>query len=328
MNQTSKQLTLPHKLFSEDCWSVMMCAYNVQYLHVAVLLKFAPTNFASLIPPPLPSSLCVHLSSSLFTFELSPRSSSPIGCVAVRISFVHGHCLSNGASASLFMAEASVPLHGGRIERTALCGPIRLKPLVNLTGQGVSLNLCSPLLMGHAHKVLWLELEGLFASDYNEISAAAAAAKQSTPTSSGPHPHRTACGLVRKGAIYRRQHLAGPAQATTPPEQATVSVSVYPASVAPNECDTDLVLRYYQSRHHLTRIVLAACNYSVEEEEFRGLSDEAKRALEHYHAGSVGAEREAEERSGGGEGQEQYDAFDVLCWMAAAESASASHLSW
>ncbi len=105
------------------------------------------------------SSCCtVAPCSARHLFELTPsHSSAPIGCVTVTIGFANSQCISDSAVLYLLLPKRKCP--GGVYDRPEgerfhfeesdlrvpsdaerLCGPIRIKPLIDVTGKSAQVS--------------------------------------------------------------------------------------------------------------------------------------------------------------------------------------------
>lgn len=116
-----------------------------------------------------------------YTFEVLPYSSmtSPIGSIGIQLKFANAQCLGEEANISLLLPkwdqlslEIDTPakLQGAQSNSEVLLGPVRLKPLVDVSGRSVRLTLTHPRLLATPSPILWLVLEDFFDSDYNEVS--------------------------------------------------------------------------------------------------------------------------------------------------------------
>ena len=113
---------------------------------------------------------CFHSCSSRYSFELSPRAPPsgalplPIGCISVLLSFPSARCLCDEATVSLLLPKRRekgvkgerrpqggseetlrswLQHQGGAREQEdaeLLCGPVQLKPLVDITGCSVQVS--------------------------------------------------------------------------------------------------------------------------------------------------------------------------------------------
>lgn len=105
---------------------------------------------------------------------MEPPEVVPVGCVSVRLTFANTQCIGNEATISL-----SLP-GGMEMENDAdsanstpeqcLCGPIKLKPLADVTEQSLQIFLSHPALLNTRSRVLVLAIDHLFSSDYKEVS--------------------------------------------------------------------------------------------------------------------------------------------------------------
>ena len=136
-----------------------------------------------------------------YTFELVPESAitTPIGCVNVSMTFANRRCINERATVSLLAPKLephpSFAYYGLTWKPyDILCGPVKLKPLINVTGQSLQLSLFHPFLVTRRPHVLWLEFRDFFAAEYNDISVTAdtssSASKRSGWRSGGPFQHR------------------------------------------------------------------------------------------------------------------------------------------
>ena len=134
-------------------------------------------------------------------FELVPDSAitTPIGCVSIGMTFSNRRCISEQATASLLVPKLEPPpsfTFQGLNWRPydILCGPVKLKPLIDVTDQSLQFSLFHPFLVTRRPHILWLEIKDFFAAEYNDISVttdtSAAAAKRSGWRSGGPFQHR------------------------------------------------------------------------------------------------------------------------------------------
>ena len=136
-----------------------------------------------------------------YIFELVPESAitTPIGCVSVNMTFANRRCINERATISLLAPKLephpTFTYHGLAWKPyDVLCGPMKLKPLIDVTGQSLQLSLFHPFLVTRRPHVLWLELTDFFAAEYNDISVTAdtssSASKRSGWRSGGPFQHR------------------------------------------------------------------------------------------------------------------------------------------
>ena len=115
------------------------------------------------------------------------------------MTFVNRRCINELATASLLTPklEPLTPLSYHSINwkpYDVLCGPVKLKPLIDVTDQSLQFSLFHPFLVTRRPHALWLEIKDFFAPEYNDISVtadtSAAGAKRSGWRSGGPFQHR------------------------------------------------------------------------------------------------------------------------------------------
>lgn len=103
------------------------------------------------LPPP-PVKKRARESCSEYQFELSlDPSCPPLGCISVRLCLPSARCLSDAAAISLILpSRGTESVQSNRLdsEDLVLCGPIMLKPLVDVTGCTVQVLSIWPLCSG------------------------------------------------------------------------------------------------------------------------------------------------------------------------------------
>lgn len=115
------------------------------------------------------------------------------------MTFANRRCINEQASISLLAPKLEPPpsfSYQGLNWKPydVLCGPVRIKPLMDVTEQSLQLSLFHPSLVTRRPHVLWLEIKDFFTPEYNDISVtsdtSAAAAKRSGWRSGAPFQHR------------------------------------------------------------------------------------------------------------------------------------------
>ena len=142
----------------------------------------------------------------------------PVGCVSVRLTFANTQCISDDASISLALPSATPAGVNTPGLDWQLCGPVRLKPLADVTEQALQVFLSHPALLTSQSRTLVLSIDHLFSSDYKEVSFVESAGGGLDAYS------RRQCWRTR--AAYRYQPQAGSSQAenkVTIPVQVSVT---------------------------------------------------------------------------------------------------------
>lgn len=271
-------------------------------------------------PPPSPSR-------SQQLFELFPTSHSSLSLVSIKFTFANSQCLCDEASVSLLLPRweqseggtTEVPKHGGSLNAELICGPVRLKPLVDVTGQSAQVCFCHARLMTSKLTVLWLLTENLFSTEKNTGRPGDSTA---VPT---PAPRRRGSWHTRAF----RHHVPRPSDSTSRtksiPEHSTISVALYSLVSANNhhghnaDGRLDLLLKLINRSEFVTLVTLAACGYRVEFSEYNILPASLQMAVDGEWSGSVKREQSENvkgEQSGGVIEDKQFRAMDLLCWMA------------
>jgi len=96
----------------------------------------------------------------------------PCGSVSVRLNFANKLCISEDATVSLLIPRWSRDDQGNssKPQRQVICGPVRLKPLIDVTEQSLQVVLVHPRLMAGSSRVLILTVDSLFSSQYNSVA--------------------------------------------------------------------------------------------------------------------------------------------------------------
>ena len=128
--------------------------------------------------PDLTELLFSHQLLSIHRYEFEvcvhPSEVRACGSVCVRLNFANKLCISDNATISLLVPRWS-PDTGSRGDspkpwHQVICGPVRLKPLIDVTEQSLQVVLVHPRLMAGTSRVLILQVESLFSSQYNSVA--------------------------------------------------------------------------------------------------------------------------------------------------------------
>lgn len=251
-------------------------------------------------------------------FELFPAQHpspypSPIGCVSIKFSFTNAQCLSDEASVSLLLPkwdqpEGERPKHKRPLNAKLICGAVKLKPLVDVTGQSAQVCFCHPHLLSCKPAVLWLLFKDLFSSNYNEITAAGDPA---TTLSSSSHQR----GNWRTRAFRHHVPRSSDSNGKMKPlsVHSTIAVTFYPLNNSRSVGnELDLLLKLIRRTEFVTLVALTACGYRVESAEFKTLPSSLQALVEGGQSKSVTEE-------------EQFKAMELLCWMTVVHGCNADH---
>lgn len=278
-----------------------------------------------------------------FELSLSP-SSPPLGCISVRLCLPSARCLSDTAAISLLLpsrvVEGSASGQFSRLEcedPQILCGPIMLKPLVDVTGCAVQVlfmwPFCSgilrvslltqvsfthPLLLSpHPPLTLLLRLEQLFAVDYSEVVLTTAEAHTPSNVKTG--------GLRRRGCIVRhggpsprlQHHMNSKCRAVL--DQCYLSLSLFPLSQDTRLQPTmDTLLSLISKEEFLLNLTLAACHYHVAEKEYDNLPPSLQAVVDGLSDDNMkdtAFNEFPESRGKGGSGGTVMQSLQLLCWV-------------
>ncbi len=129
----------------------------------------------------------LHSVDDRYEFEVAVGVSdtSVIGSVCVRLNFANKLCINEDATVSLVAIRWPHNTANSRrlklkpstespdreaLERHVICGPVRLKPLIDVTEQCVQVVLVHPNLMELGCGSLLVLIDSLFSSEYNSVS--------------------------------------------------------------------------------------------------------------------------------------------------------------
>lgn len=254
-------------------------------------------------------SIAAPPSRSQHLFELFPTPRSPLSLVSIKFVFANPQCLSDEASVSLLLPRweqsqggtADGPKHGEPPNAELVCGPVRLKPLVDVTGQSAQVCFCHARLMTSKLTVLWLLTENLFSTEHKNTARSGDSA---AVPSAAPHRGRTWHTRAFRHHIHRPSDSTSKTKSI--PDHSTISVTLY--SPDPHHSNAgsklDLLLKLVNRSEFVTLVTLAACGYRVESDECKILPASLQLAVEGEQSGSVKED-------------EQIRAMELLCWMAA-----------
>ena len=137
-------------------------------------------------PCSISSCLITIIFSSRYEFEVAIDSTgaSALGSVCVRLTFANMRCISSDATISLLVAHYPTKsrrnngicnlskgesLSSGT-DHHVLCGPVRLKPLIDVTEQSLQVVFVHPRLLDLPCRTLILAADNLFSSEYNSVA--------------------------------------------------------------------------------------------------------------------------------------------------------------
>lgn len=105
---------------------------------------------------------------------MEPPEVVPVGCVSVKMTFANTQCISTQATISLAlpggMPKEENANSADLTQEQQLCGPIKLKPLADVTEQSLQIFLSHPTLLHTRSRVLLVYIDCLFSSDYKDVS--------------------------------------------------------------------------------------------------------------------------------------------------------------
>ena len=144
-------------------------------------------------------------------------------------------------------------------------------------------------------RVLWLLVEELFTSDYTEVASTSEGAMP------GPPPLRRRTTIIKHGMLYRRKPMSSSVPKASLPDQGTVAVTLHPTAALHPDGKLPVLLTLIQRSDFVTQVTLAACGYTIEASEYHSLSGSLQAAVNGF--------------KGRDEGDAQFKALDLLCWI-------------
>lgn len=218
-------------------------------------------------------------------FELTvDHVSSRVGCLSVQFNFADPQSLSSkgrvtllrpsqlhshwSASSSSFSGDETPP--GGPSDSVCLCGPVEVKQFLDITNHSVRINFCHPDLLCGQFTTLWLLVEDLFSDDCPR-NGSKLSSSSVTATTRPVSPSSASRRLVN--AIRQRQKMAQVKMSSSSMEQGILLVSLYPpaeSSLVPS-VQWGHFVRVLESPHYLMHLVLVACSYRVQRDEYERL---------------------------------------------------------
>ena len=289
-----------------------------------------PLSLPPSLLPSLPPSLS-HLPSfpfllfHPFPFHLSRQhifrihthlATAPVASLKIKLTFATPSCIDDAATVSLYQLKALSGLHhdAGAADSAAtplgeeegelpwflggaemVCGPLRVKPFVDVTGQSLQLSLSHPsLLLSTPSPTLLLCFDSLFVDDYYLLTEEVLKnANETTKTDSKPRLRHM------RSRILRRL----PAAKLSIVPHSILHVTVYTQRRREHSCSYPRqLLRCVFEGELVSRLVLLACAYKVEQEEYSHLPQPVREMLT--------CEREEVKV------EDRVRALEVLCWLA------------
>ena len=235
---------------------------------------------------------------------------APISTVKIKLTFAAADCVNESATVSLYRLDPSsqhqhrCPPSDGLPEiltwAEPVCGPVKIKQFVDVTRLSLQLCLSHPaLLISGPSAPLLLCFESLFADDYDLVTEEAVKA-----ASEGAKPEV-------KPSVPRLRHIRSRILRRSPTNKpgivahTSLHVTVFTHQTKGTRFSSLLPqLKDWFSGELLTKLVLLACGYSVEEKEHSCLPKRVREMVT-----CVREEVQVEDR---------IKALEVLCWVASA----------
>lgn len=260
-------------------------------------------------------------------FQINLSNQSSISSIRVKLSFATSECISDDATLSLYqLRNPAINISTGTsfagsdniegwfedIVPDLLCGPVPVKQFVDISDQSLVISLTHPrLLNSERHPVFLLCFDQLFVSRYSTITEEVSKSLASKATEIEPISSRSR----RMQALIHRprggRRYGYPVRQPPPANNihSYLQVTVFPGNIKMNTDVKDGVLECLFHEEIVTKLLMMACRYSIEEREFLNL-DQCYQEL---------CLKEQQREDSNGEtmifDSRQNDALSILCWM-------------
>lgn len=226
----------------------------------------------------------------------------PLTSIKVKLTFAVPSCINDRAVLTLYhlkrTAHEQDQIQEDQIRGCeVICGPIRVKPFIDITGQSLQLSLSHPSLLSTPVPPLLVVLDDLFVDNYSQLTEDAAKSYESKQDS-------TNSSLRRKHLLRSRQLRHLPQTKTQSVQQTTMQISVFSQSKA--FCSTPVSRKLLRAMCKydtllVTQLVLLVCDCKIIEEEYVNLSGPVREMATH------GTEKIKME--------DRVKALELLCWI-------------
>ena len=237
-----------------------------------------------------------------------------LSSLRIKLNFATPACINNNATVSLYILKTPCHQHSQNPTDTStntewldessfelLCGPLKVKPFLDITEQSLSLHLSHPRLLISLNSLFLLCFEQLFVDNYSKIAEEVSKSMEGKKMETDSHVVRRHMGI--KSRVIRR---------TTPTTRSihivhsTLFVTLLPYKGPHFMRVRSMLMPLVFSKEMVFKLLLSACEYCVEQEEYSRLAESVCTSMNDYH--------QCKTKSMEG-GEEQFKALDMISWI-------------
>ena len=249
-----------------------------------------------------------------------------VASVRVKLSLASTDCIDEEATLYLYLIRnpsaditTGTPFAGSEdiedwldnVTYELLCGPMSIKPCIDISEQSLVINLAHPsLFQCEGHCTLLLCFRDLFVGHYKDVTEKALKSLGSGTTEVDTHvsAYQRVGSYSHRSRLYRKSSQP----VKTPPTNvhSTLHVTVLPYNGSLDRIRRERLLECLFFEDVVFKLLVVACGYCIEEKEFVRLSDRYQ-AMVRLHQ----EKREGEELLIGEMDARKNKALDSLCWI-------------
>lgn len=243
-----------------------------------------------------------------------PNQPTCLSSLRIKLNFATPACINNNATVSLYILKTPYCQHSQNPTDTGtdidwldessfelICGPLKIKPFLDITEQSLSLHLSHPRLLTSLNSLILLCFEQLFVDNYSKIAEEISKSMEGKKTETDSHVVRRHMGI--KSRVIRR---ATPTTRSVYIVHSTLFVTLLPykGSHSMRVCRSLIPLVF--SKEMIFKLLLSACEYCVEQEEYSRLPESVCMSVNDYHQCKMKSMED---------GNEQFRALDMISWI-------------
>lgn len=183
-----------------------------------------------------------------------------------------------------------------------LCGPLKIKPFLDITEQSLSLHLSHPRLLTSLNSLFLLCFEQLFVDNYSKIAEEVSKSIEGKKIETDSHVVRRHMGI--KSRVIRR---ATPTTRSIHIVHSTLFVTLLPYKGPHSMRVRSMLIPLVFSKEMVFKLLLSACEYCVEQEEYSRLPESVCTSMNDYHQCKTKSMEDS---------KEQFKALDMISWIA------------
>lgn len=243
-----------------------------------------------------------------------PNQLTCLSSLRIKLNFATPACINNNAIVSLYILKTPCHQHSQNPTDTGtdtewldessfelICGPLKIKPFLDITEQSLSLHLSHPRLLTSLNSLFLLCFEQLFVDNYSKIAEEVSKSMEGRKMETDSQVVRRHMGI--KSRVIRR---ATPTTRSIYIVHSTLFVTLFPYKGPHSVRICHDLMPLVFSKEMIFKLLLSACEYCVEKEEYSRLPEAVCASVNDYHHCKMNLMEDE---------NEQFRALDIISWI-------------